>query len=191
MSTQGSGATSKESGKASKEEKIFQYAFETRQFEIGLFWQRSLFFWGFIAVAFVAYGAVANLVNADDSVLLAIACFGIVCSVAWTLANRGSKYWQGAWEEKLETYEKEVLGTALFSEIYEPRGKFWWGEWRYSVTRLTIALSDFTVFLWAFLVMKSLPVIEWPVAVSDSVLLLLTTIVYLIAMLVYGRSPNK
>jgi len=37
-----------------KELKRFDASFATRQFEIDLFWKRSLFFWGFIAAAFVA-----------------------------------------------------------------------------------------------------------------------------------------
>ncbi len=35
--------------------KILEMAVDVRKFEIGLFWQRSLFFWGFIAATFLAY----------------------------------------------------------------------------------------------------------------------------------------
>ena len=36
---------------------ILKYAAETRKFEIERFWQRSLFFWGFIGASFVALRA--------------------------------------------------------------------------------------------------------------------------------------
>lgn len=38
--------------------KRFDAALATRQFEIDLYWKRSLFFWGFIGAAFVAVAAV-------------------------------------------------------------------------------------------------------------------------------------
>src|SRR3972149_1635381 len=126
--------------------KILEYAADVRKFEIGLFWTRSLFFWGFIAAAFVAYGV--SIKESDKDIPLAIACFGLVCSVAWTLVNRGNKYWHGAWEQKVESVQVEVLGRDLFSHIEPNRDLGWWGARRYSVTRLTIALSDFTVVVW-------------------------------------------
>lgn len=161
-----------------KPDEIFKYAYETRKLEIGLFWQRSLFFWGFIAAAFVAYAAISAQAVPDETVLLAVSCFGIVASVAWTLANRGSKYWQGAWEAKLETYEMDVLGIPLFSAEYSPTQKSWWGEWRYSVSRLTMALSDFTVFIWVFLVCKNIPNFGWPIVLTAPTLLLLVTALF-------------
>ena len=69
---------------------------DTRKFEIDLFWKRSLFFLGFISAAFIGFGALYKK-DAPELALL-LACFGLVCSVAWTLANRGSKYWQENWQ---------------------------------------------------------------------------------------------
>jgi hypothetical protein len=37
--------------------KTLELADKVRQFEIGLFWTRSLFFWGFSTTALAAYGA--------------------------------------------------------------------------------------------------------------------------------------
>jgi hypothetical protein len=69
----------------------FDVAVQVRNFEIDLFWKRSVFFWGFIASAFIGYAA---LRKDSPNLALLIACFGMVCSCAWTLLNRGSKYWQ-------------------------------------------------------------------------------------------------
>ncbi|HEY4342775.1 MAG TPA: hypothetical protein VGN05_00395 [Parvibaculum sp.] len=183
----------KNSGNKPDGEKILELATDTRKFEISLFWQRSLFFWGFIAAALVAYATLVTTHEAhqDTDLLLAVSSFGVVCSVAWTLANRGSKYWQGAWEAKLETYEKEVLGIELFSAEYTPSEKLWWGEWRYSVSRLAIALSDFSVVLWVVLFLKAIPDIEWPPCLRGSLLIPVATALYVIAMLVCGRSGKR
>ena len=56
--------------------KAYETAVETRQFEIELFWKRSLFFWGFIASSFVAY---ATLMPKSLSLSIVIACFGVIC----------------------------------------------------------------------------------------------------------------
>jgi hypothetical protein len=77
------------------------YAAETRCFEIERYWQRSLLFWTILGAAFIGYAALAGK---DEGARLAISCFGVVTSLAWTLQNRGSKYWHEAWEQKTEHY---------------------------------------------------------------------------------------
>lgn len=70
--------------------KILEYATDVRKFEIERFWNRSLFFWGFITTALVAYGAATK--DYPELQFLA-SCYGFLCSLAWSLQNRGSKYW--------------------------------------------------------------------------------------------------
>jgi hypothetical protein len=138
---------------------ILKYASEIRKFEIERFWQRSLFFWGFIGASFVAYAALYE--KRQDLLPLLIACFGFVCSVAWTMQNRGSKYWQEAWEQKVHVVEDDVLGAALFSNREPLLEKGPWGAREFSVSKLAIALSDFTVFVWGVLVVKAFPTASW------------------------------
>jgi hypothetical protein len=125
------------------------------QFELEQFWKRSLFFWGFIGAAFVAFAASSS----HPSLQAAIASFGFVCSVVWTLANRGSKFWYENWETKLIVAEKEVTGTLYGSPgnektitekwySVEGLGKRWWKGRRYSPSKLAITLSDYTVVFW-------------------------------------------
>jgi hypothetical protein len=129
--------------------KIFDIAVDTRKFEIEHFWKRSVFFWGFIASAFVAYG---SLYKGDKMLALTVACFGFVCSVAWTLVNRGSKYWQENWEQKVGQQEHAVLGTYFFLKREKRLKKgLWLGARRFSVSKITIALSDFTTAIWLLL----------------------------------------
>jgi hypothetical protein len=141
----------------------FYAAVDARRFEIGLFWQRSLFFWGFIAAALVAFAA---LRKDSPRAATAVAAFGVVCSIVWTLANRGSKYWQEAWETKVEREEPFVTGR-LFSKIENEHNKGWWLRGRrYSVSRLAIALSDYVAFLWIALlvgqVAMTIDMQSWP-----------------------------
>lgn len=100
------------------ESRRFEVAFQTRQFEIELFWKRALFFWGFIVAAFAAIGV---LKEQQPTLSLLVSGFGFVCSFAWTLVNRGSKYWQEQWETKVEK-ELPDVSKPLF-RTREPRKK--------------------------------------------------------------------
>ena len=105
-----------------RELKRFDAALATRQFEIDLFWKRSLFFWGFIVAAFVA---VAALEGKSRALSVIVSGFGMVCSLGWTLANRGSKYWQEQWESKIGAVEGNVTGP-LFNREEQRQDKGWW-----------------------------------------------------------------
>jgi hypothetical protein len=172
--------------------RLHQYVAEMLHNEIERFWKRSLFFWGFIAAAFVAYAYIESRDHPNEIILLAITCFGLVCSVAWTLANRGSKYWQWAWEQKLKSVEEAALGRGIFKEDIPSRNRDLWGEWRFSVSRLTIALSDFTSLVWLFLLYKSSPLTTdgaaWDTT-SEAVLGI--TLAYLIALFIGGRTRTR
>lgn len=126
-----------------KNEKRFDVAVTIRNFEIELFWKRSLFFWGFISAAFVGYAALRT-----SHLRVLIACFGMICSFAWTLVNRGSKYWQESWESKVERFEIPATGAVFAHEESE---QFHKGRWlrgrKYSVSKLAIALSDYVFLL--------------------------------------------
>jgi hypothetical protein len=99
--------------------------------------------------------------------LLLTSCFGFGCSVAWALLNRGSKYWYEAWEQKVRALEERALGARLFSNIEELKNPGWFGAARFSVSKITIALSDFAVLMWLALGIKALTSIQitWPVIV--------------------------
>jgi hypothetical protein len=157
-----------------QKKKILEYATDVRKFEVERFWQRSIFFWGFIGAAFVAY---AQSVGKGDLAFL-VACFGFLCSIAWTLQNRGSKYWYEAWEAKVESVEKEVLGAHLFSNHEPIQRKGLWGARTFSVTKLTIALSDFTALTWIALAVRAFPLDKVPTVPEFSVIAAVVTIAY-------------
>lgn len=126
--------------------KAFEVAHDNRKLEINLFWQRSLFFWGFVSAALIAYGAAYS---AKSGLEFVFALFGLVCGVVWSSGNRGSKYWQEYWEGKVNLLQHYVTGNIFydrspkepgFFDFFEPR--------RTSVSKLTMALSDYAVLLW-------------------------------------------
>lgn len=176
-------------------EKRLDLSFQARNLEIELFWKRSLFFWGFIAAAFAGY---ATLRQMCPDLALVIACFGLICAFAWSLLNRGSKYWQESWERKVERYEIDVVGK-LFSEeepVQTYKG-YWLQARRYSVSKLSTALSDYVCVLWLFVVASELIQKFAPVAVRPwlkqcgLILFLLFSLLFLVLLLVFGQSSKR
>lgn len=134
--------------------RAFEIAHDNRKLEIQLFWQRSLFFWGFVAAALVGYGT--SYVRAPGIAII-LALFGLICSVIWAAGNRGSKYWQEYWEEKVSLYQHYVTGNIFYDrEPKRPKLLEIYAARRTSVSKLTMALSDYAVALWLVLVMHSL-----------------------------------
>ena len=91
-------------------------AHEIRQFEIRLYWQRSLFFWGFILALF---GGLGLLLTAEDPgenqlkinyIIFGIASLGFFISFAWFHIERGSKFWQENWELHIDFLEDAITG---------------------------------------------------------------------------------
>lgn len=139
---------------AKQMKQAFAIAHDNRKLEIQLFWQRSLFFWGFVAAALVGYGTVYE--KAPGLTIL-LALFGLVCSVVWSAGNRGSKYWQEYWEQKVNFFQHYTTGNIFYDR--EPRKatlRDIYAARRNSVSKLTMGLSDYAVGLWLVLLVHSL-----------------------------------
>ena len=139
-------ARASETSDREKRRKALLTSLDVRKFEIDLFWKRSLFFWGFLALTFVIYGTTKKEFP-NGAMPLAAASFGTICSLCWHLVNRGSKYWQENWETKVGQLEEEFIGT-LFGDLTGTQRKRMWSAWRYSVGKITLALSAFVGILW-------------------------------------------
>jgi hypothetical protein len=151
-------------------DRLFNLTNQVRQFEIERFWQRSIYFWGFVAAAIIALGEKGF--SQDLHLRLALGCFGTISSFAWTLQNRGNKYWQKAWEDKLKRYEIDALGESIFNRTEIIAGEWPWGALRYSPSKLTIALSDCTFILFAFFTIRALNIhIQWSIDFSSALIL--------------------
>src|SRR5579864_817840 len=98
-------------------------ALEIRKFEIDLYWKRAAYFWTFIGATFAAYGAVqASSAHADVKTDLSViaSCLGLVFSLGWFLANRGSKQWQENWENHVDLLEDEIIGPLYKTVLRRP-----------------------------------------------------------------------
>lgn len=144
-----------ETEKINLAERHYNRAIANRSMEIDLYWRRSLFFWTFIAAAFVAYGLVATQLSEKDPRAFVVACFGFLCSFAWVLVNRGSKRWKEHWEGVVRDRE---LGD---TKVFRSKMDFSWdsplGRAPFSVSRVTTGLSILTAGAWVMLAIAALP----------------------------------
>ncbi len=172
---------------------VLEIALGARQLELELFWRRALFFWGFIASAFIGF---ANTYPERPMVAMAVSCFGVICSLCWALVNRGSKYWYEAWEVKVKRYGGEDV-QKLFSHPEASQKKGLWSAKRYSVSRVAIALSDFTFVLWVgILLCQAVPFFIKDIekcSPSKFVVgaLLLVTVIYAVLILARGHGRQS
>lgn len=164
--------------------KAYETAVDTRKLEIELFWSRSLFFWGFIASAFVAYATLRR--------------FSSDISVAWSLGNRGGKFWQESWEAKAERIEPSVTG-AMFSQPEEIQShkNFWLRGRRFSVSKLAIALSDYTIILWLAIIVwelfRLLGAAQFVTCAKplSIIAFIAFSAIYAVSLLIAGRSTTR
>ncbi|WLD94624.1 hypothetical protein [Alkalihalobacillus sp. AL-G] len=172
------------------ETKRFEVSLQTRNFEIELFWKRSLFFWGFIASAFIGF---ANLFDKNFYLSIIIANFGFICSLCWTLVNRGSKFWQENWESKVADKELSKY-SKLFTEIEPVQNKFPLLQARkYSVSKLAIGLSDYVVILWAGIIIFSVCFSKEFIYLHKELIVMffsIFTLVYAAYMIIFGRTSK-
>lgn len=90
-----------------EQEKVYQIAIDTRNFEIQLFWQRSNYFLVLNTAIAVGLFSVKEPIYA-----VILGAFGVVTSFLWFRVNLGSKYWQSRWEHRAAEIEKQ-LGSSV------------------------------------------------------------------------------
>jgi len=137
-----------------------RYAHEIRKFEIDLYRRRAAYFWTFISVAFAAVFFVEEH-KSEPGLRFLVACVGLVFSVAWLQANRGSKYWQENWEQQVEILEDEITGPIYKLNANIPGGVSrcsFLKPYRLSVSKINQGLSLFVASIWFILAVRTAPV---------------------------------
>lgn len=128
---------------------IIDKAWQTRDFEIELYWKRANYFWLFQIPAFTAYFALTKVESGSTvnytSELFVIICLGIIFSTAWLLINKGSKSWQRHWEEYIDLLESKYYGP-LYRTVSNER--------TYSVTKINEIVSAAFVATWFMLALS-------------------------------------
>jgi hypothetical protein len=146
--------------------KAYEMAVDTRKFEIELYWKRTAYFWAFIVITFAGYDRYAQVLkptSEDNFLALLISCFGLILSVSWFLANKGSKKWQENWENHIDLLEDEITGP-LYKTVLKRKevkgskekiSKFFTGPENHSVSKINQLISVFVVIVWTVLIGKS------------------------------------
>lgn len=149
----------------------YEQAADIRKFEIDLFWKRGTYYWAFILAAFTAHFALLGMIfstfseDINKSFSLKNMCglpglslfslditafFCFFFSLAWTLVNKGSKFWQKNWESHIDKLEESVTGKlheTYLNTDYEGSKKdfskcpFNPKAYDYSVTKITMISS--------------------------------------------------
>lgn len=181
-----------------KRREALHYALDIRKFEIELYWKRTAYFWTLIAVAFAGYFALEKSSNAKDSdseLLFLVSCIGTVLSIGWSLANRGSKYWQENWERHVDTLEDEFIGP-LYRTVISSNKYKWYNlcsAYPYSVSRINQIISYFIVLLWAGMTVSAFPASSWKSLCQEfpaSAMLGIITMMFILALVFFGKTKS-
>jgi hypothetical protein len=146
-----------------KEKNALEHALDIRKFEIELYWKRATYFWALIAATFAGYFAVLAADHMLEKLFNAyvIGCIGFVFSLAWFLANRGSKFWQENWENHVDMLEDTEIGplykTILRRPISNGLEKWIDGPRPISVSKVNQWISLFTLLIWLPLIVNVMP----------------------------------
>lgn len=141
--------------------KVYLLIHEIRKFETENFWKRSTFFWSTLVLVFGGYVlALKEENNFKYEISVTIALIACAYTTIFSLSTRGSKFWQDWWEEKAKEYEKfqkfslfrrdmtEEIGIECRKHFFLLRPRRW------SVSKLTMVLSDVTALVWFGLYIK-------------------------------------
>jgi len=87
----------------------YRIALDTRNLEIGLFWQRSNYFLALNTALAIGFFKID-----DKGYALLLALFGLAISLLWYRVNLGSKFWQSRWEHRLRVVEERIAPDLNF-----------------------------------------------------------------------------
>ncbi|MFN6944443.1 MAG: hypothetical protein ACK4ND_05815 [Cytophagaceae bacterium] len=165
-----------------KREKALERAWKNRDFEIELYWKRATYFWTFLVATFAGYFVVISrqeVVAVFPQAEYIVICLGLTFSLAWYLANKGSKKWQENWERHIDLLEQEVTGN-LYKTVLDKTG--------YSVSGINKLVSLFIVIIWIlmgirFLITQktyigSLENIDWITSIATTVTIIFSILLY-------------
>jgi hypothetical protein len=122
-----------------KEAKAFDRAWKNRDFEINLSWQRAIYFWAFIVLAYTGY---FSMKPEQEINRLFIALTGEILSFIWLLVHLGSKKWQVNWEKHIDMLEDKEEGP-IYKMVLDQKS--------HSVTKLSTSVAILNMINWLLL----------------------------------------
>jgi len=171
---------------STSKKEIFNLAWESRKFEIELYWKRAAYFWAFQAVALAGYFGLYTVEYFEEKLhfLFYINCLGIVTSLGWYLINIGSKSWQRHWEKIVDLLEDMVIGK-LYKTITMNK--------TYSVSKINELISLYFTILWLLSLIFRL--LENHLSFSDPIdwriLIPLILTVFVVCQMLFGRGRGR
>lgn len=135
--------------------KAYEVALDIRKFEIDLYWKRSNSFWllvGGIAAAlgFLLSGKADDAVSGmmthrgKEVVCCCLSLAGATISYAWSLVNKGSKFWQRNWEYQVDFLEQAVLGPLYKTVFSDTKSRT-----MYSVSDINVWISRYLCLIFS------------------------------------------
>lgn len=142
-------------------QEVFKHILDIRKFEIELYWKRTTFFWtiigAIIAGYFFAFSKLGSGTNALK-ILFSLSNIGLIFSIGWYFANRGSKYWQVNWEKHLDTIEDDIIGplykTTINRAYYGTTKQFFKliSPFPFSVSKINQILNLVLICFWLLII---------------------------------------
>lgn len=132
-------------------DKALDRAYQLLQFEIQLYWKRSLYFAGFISAIFIGY---YNVLEKDIFLSTLLAIVGFSLSFAWFLATKGSKFWQENYEEHVYALERLAGRNILKNHFPEEPSCCVLSAKRFSVSKLNTASVLIIAITWFLLLFR-------------------------------------
>jgi len=167
-----------------KLEMAYNRAWETRNFEIERYWQRTAYFWGFIVLIFGGYISIITRSNDNGYINTYLSFYlialGLLFSIGWLLVIIGSKTWQQNWENHIDMLESFISGP-LYRTVYY-RGRCF-----YSVSKINEILSGCVFLVWLGLFIEYLSSykfsispknIDWNVTITFLLVVLASIILF-------------
>ena len=119
-------------------------AWDTRNFEINLYWKRAAYFWAFnTTIAIAYYHVITNEVIQTTWFSIILFLLGFTCSIAWFLSNIASKHWQENWENHIKLLEDTIYGRLYKTTVCDYKYPI-----KPSVSRLNLKISLFVILAW-------------------------------------------
>ena len=175
-----------------KVSEALKIAYDTRKFEISLYWERAKYFWTIITITSVAFGWVFENGSNELQYSFWIANIGFILSLAWLFVNMGSKYWQQNWEDHIDQLER-ANKCRIYSIILQKESFYPFKAFPFSVSKINQIISLYVVCLWLLALIYTGLQITWNICFEDSWinwLVSIITLVFVFLLIVKGKSRN-
>lgn len=172
--------------KQSEQKEIFNLAWESRKFEIELYWKRAVYFWAFQAVALAGYFSIlsADSFAEKNHSLFYVNCLGLITSLGWYLINKGSKSWQRHWEKIVDILEDMVVGKLYKTGTTEKT---------YSVSKINQLISLFFTYMWLLNMLNQLfeNHFDFSEPLDFKILIPLGLTIYISCQMLFGKGRGR